>query len=186
MVDILGEKDICKKCAKCCRLIYSMKSYDELCEDAKNGDTIAINFLKLFLPYESIEDALKIDSQCVNAIIAHNKRLYGEDKTTYFYHCRYVGMDNACMVYDMRPKLCRHYPKNEFIILPEDCTYEGYSFVAREKAKAKVRKAKEQLLDIKVMRTAVSDRATAERLNKMEQKCLQFIEQYKAFGSEDW
>lgn len=186
MADILGEKDICKKCGKCCRLIYSLKSYKELCTDADSGDSVAVNFLKLFLPYESEDDAIKIDSEAVRAISEHHKRIYGEDTVTYFYHCRYIGIDSGCMVYDMRPKFCRQYPKNEFIILPVDCSYEGYSFVQREKVKAKVRKAKEQLLDIKVMRQKSSDKGTIERLNKMEKKCIQYIEQYKLFGSADW
>lgn len=186
MSDILGEKDICNKCGKCCRLIYSQKSYEELCEDAKNADNVAINFLKLFLPYESEDEVLKIDANAVNAICMHNKKIYGGDCKTYFYHCRYIGIDNSCMVYDMRPKFCRQYPKNEFIILPDGCAYEGYSFLAREKVKAKVRKAKEQLLDVKVMRQNANDRATVERLKKIEKKNQQFIEQYKIFGSEDW
>ncbi len=186
MSDILGEKNICKKCGKCCRLIYSLKSYEELCADAKVGDSVAVNFLKLFLPYETLEDVLKIDSDAVNSIIEYHKKAYGEDTVTYFYHCRYIGIDNSCMVYDMRPKFCRQYPKNEFIILPEGCSYEGYSFVQREKVKAKVRKAKEQILDIKVLRLKATDKGTIERLNKMEKKCLQFIEQYKLFGSDDW
>lgn len=186
MADILGEKNICKKCGKCCRLIHSLKSYQDFCEESKNGDSVAVNFLKLFLPYESLEEALAIDSDCVNGIIEHHKRIYGEDTSTYFYHCRYIAEDNTCKVYDMRPKFCRHYPKNEFIILPQDCSYEGYSFMRREKIKAKVRKAKEQLLDIKVMRQKVTDRATLEKLNKLEKQSILFVDQYKYFGSGNW
>lgn len=182
----MGEKDICAKCGKCCRLIYSRKSFEELCAEAKNGDNVAINFLKLFLPYESLEDALKIDAECVNSIIDYHKRAYGEETQTYFYYCRYLDEDNSCKVYDMRPKFCRHYPKNEFISLPDGCSYCGYSFVQREKVKSKVRKAKEQLLDIKVMRQQPLDKGTFEKLNKIEKQCLAYIDQYKNFGSKDW
>lgn len=186
MVEVLGEKKICKKCGKCCRLIASVKSYDELSEDAKNGDTVAVNFLKLFLPYESLEDALKIDAGAVQRIIDFNKKVYGKEVQTYFYYCRYVREDNLCAVYEMRPKLCRNYPKNEFVVLPADCSYEGYSFAMREKVKAKVRKAKEELLDIKIMRQTAVDKGVIEKLNKLEKKLNQLIEDYKAFGSYDW
>ncbi len=186
MSEILGEKKICKMCGKCCRLIFALKSYDELCAAAEGGDTLAANFLKLFLPYSSQEEVRKLDSAAVDAIIESNKRACGEDVTTYFYYCRYIGEDNRCSVYDVRPKLCRLYPKNEFVPLPTDCAYEGYSFMAREKVKAKIRKTKEQLLDIKVLRKNAKDKGTFEKLNKLESKLNQFVNEFKTFGSEDW
>lgn len=186
MSEILGEKKICKKCGKCCRLISSLKSYDELCTDAKNGDNIAVNFLKLFLPYDSLADAIRVDSNLVDALIEMNKCAYGEKTQTYFYHCRYINDENECKVYNMRPKLCRQYPKNEFIPVADDCSYCGYSFAMREKVKAKVRKAKEELLDIKIVRQTATDRSVVERLNKLEKKAQQIIDSYKAFGSQNW
>ena len=186
MVEILGEKDICRKCGKCCRLITSQKSYMELSADAKNGDSVAVNFLKLFLPYLSEKEAAQIDVDVVNSLILANKRIYGEDSQTYFYYCRYIQADNSCGVYDMRPKLCRHYPKNEFVPLPLDCSYEGYSFIALEKVKAKVRKAKEQLLDIKVARLEAMNRGEIEKLNRLEKKLNEFIASYSAYGANDW
>jgi len=186
MVDILGEKNICKKCGKCCRLISSTKSYDELCADAQKEDKVAINFLKLFLPYASVEQACLIDKNVVDANITLNKKLYGEEAKTYFYYCRYIGVDNLCSVYDMRPKMCRFYPKNEFVNLPEDCSYEGYAFVLKEKVKAKIRKAKEELLEIKVLRQNNSERGIIEKLNRHEKKLFDLIQEYKAFGSQDW
>lgn len=186
MADILGEKKICKMCGKCCRLISSTKSYEELCADAQKEDKVAINFLKLFLPYESVEQAKNVDSNVVDTNILLNKKLYGENTETYFYYCRYLGEDNSCSVYDMRPKMCRFYPKNEFVALPEDCAYEGYSFIAREKVKAKIRKAKEELLDIKVLRLGEQQRGIVEKLNRHEKKLLDMIQEYKNFGSHDW
>ena len=186
MSEILGEKKICKMCGKCCRLIYALKSFDELSAAAQKGDTLATNFLKLFLPYSSLDEARKIDPAAVDAIIQSNKIASGADTTTYFYYCRYIQEDNKCSVYEMRPKLCRLYPKNEFVPLPTDCAYEGYSFMAREKVKAKVRKTKEQLLDIKVLRKNTTDKGTFEKLNKLEAKLNQFVDEFKTFGSEDW
>lgn len=186
MSEILGEKKICSKCGKCCRLISSLKSYDELCADAQKGDNVAVNFLKLFLPYDSLTDAIKVDANLVDALIEMNKRAYGEDTQTYFYHCRYINAENECIVYKMRPKLCRQYPKNEFIPVADGCSYSGYSFAIREKVKAKVRKAKEELLDIEMLRCNATERSVIERLNKLEKKAQQTIDNYKAFGSYDW
>ena len=186
MVDILGEKNICKKCGKCCKLIASTKSYEQLCKEAEEEDKVAVNFLKLFLPYSSIDEARKIDANVVDTNIALNKKLYGKDTQTYFYYCRYLGEDNSCNVYDMRPKMCRFFPKNEFIVLPEDCAYEGFAFIAREKVKAKVRKAKEELLDIKVLRNSEQQRGVIEKFNRLEKKLLETIDEYKNFGSQDW
>ena len=186
MVEFLGEKKICKMCGKCCRLISSTKSYDELCADVQKEDKVAINFLKLFLPYESIEQAKVVDRQVVDANILLNKKLYGEQTQTYFYYCRYLSADNSCSVYDMRPKMCRFYPKNEFVVLPEDCAYEGYAFIIREKVKAKIRKAKEELLDIKVLRQNEQQRGIIEKLNKHEKKLNEFIAEYDVYGSQDW
>lgn len=186
MADILGEKKICNLCGKCCRLISALKSYEELSADAKNGDEVAMNFLKLFLPYSSIDEVREIDEKAVEEKIAFNKLCYGEETQTYFYYCRYIDEANLCQVYNSRPKVCRQYPKNEFIITPKDCAYEGYAFMAREKVKAKVRKAKEQLLEIAVMRETQEDKGAIEKMNKSEKNLHQYIEQYKIFGSENW
>ena len=70
--------------------------------------------------------------------------------------------------------------------MPADCAYEGYSFIAREKVKAKIRKAKEELLDIKVLRLAEQQRGVIEKLNRHEKKLLDMIQEYEKFGSQDW
>ena len=147
---------------------------------------IAINFLKLFLPYSSEKEAMQVDVDVTKALISMNKKKHGDSSHTYFYYCRYIQPNNSCGVYDMRPKLCRQYPKNEFIPLPADCSYEGYAFMACEKVKAKIRKAKEQLLDIKAARLEELSRGDVEKLNKIEQNIYRLIDEYKAYGSNDW
>lgn len=187
MVDILGEKRICHKCGKCCRLIASNKSYEELCEDAQNGDKVSSNFLKLFLPYETTVDAENIDAEVVAKIKEYHKNFYGKNSKTYFYYCRYIDENNLCKLYDMRPKFCRQYPKSEFTPLPTDCAYEGYSFVVREKIKARVRKAKENLLELNILKENSSqDRGSLEKLKKIEENYKKLIDDYSKFGSLDW
>lgn len=187
MSDILGEKKICSKCGKCCRLIASNKSYEELCQDAEKGDKISSNFLKLFLPYETAIDAENIDAKVVSEIKSFHKNFYGKNSKTYFYYCRYIDENNLCKLYDMRPKFCRQYPRTEFTPLPTDCAYEGYSFIMREKIKARVRKAKENLIELNVLKeNSEQDRASVEKLKKIEANYKKLIEDYAKFGANDW
>ena len=186
MADVLGEKNICKKCGKCCRLISSVKSFETLKKEADAGDSVAINFLKLFLPYENINQAKAIDEELVNATTLLNKKTFGENTETFFYYCRYLEPDNTCCVYESRPKMCCRYPKNEFVPTPKDCAYEGHAFVQREKIKSKIRKAKEQLLEIKVLRNEQKTKGELEKMNKIEKNLSNLIEQYAPFGSKDW
>ena len=50
----------CVGCATCCNLACSEFSPDELKQKAANGDNFATQFLSVFIPYESKEDARKI------------------------------------------------------------------------------------------------------------------------------
>ena len=50
----------CVGCATCCNLACSEFSPEELAQKAKNGDKFATQFLSVFIPYESKEEARKI------------------------------------------------------------------------------------------------------------------------------
>ncbi|MBO7672110.1 YkgJ family cysteine cluster protein [bacterium] len=186
MDNVLGEKDICSRCGKCCRLLPSGKSYAELCSLAEKGDKTASNFLKLFLPHKSIDDALLIDENYVKQTAALNKKKFGNDYETYFYYCRYLNDDNTCKVYDMRPKLCKNYPKNAFTVIPEDCAYEGYLFEARENIKKYVRKTKEELMEISILKKDCNTPNELRKYENLEKKYIMLIDKYRAYGSEDW
>lgn len=186
MDKVLGEKDICLKCGKCCRLLPSGKSYSELCALAESGDKTAVNFLKLFLPYQTEDEPLEIDESYVRRITAQNKNKYGNDYETHFYYCRYLNEDNTCTVYDMRPKLCKNYPKNAFTVVPENCAYEGYLFEAMEDIKKYVRKTKEELMEIAIFKKDCNTPAELRKYENLEKKYIMLIDKYRAYGSEDW
>ena len=186
MAETVGEKDICSKCGKCCKLIQSLKTHEELNELAKGGDKAATNFLKLFIPYESLEDVIRIDPVAVDNILETNKHKYGSKTKTYFYYCRYLNDDNTCKVYNIRPKLCRDYPKSAFTVLPENCAYEGYIFEIREKIKEQIRKIKEKLADISVIKHNSVNVNEIRKCNELEEKYTKMIEKFSPYGAKDW
>lgn len=107
----------CKGCATCCNLACSEFSPQELREKADNGDNFAMQFLSIFIPYNSKEEARKIYPEYLNLL----------DETTdgdvYFYHCPKLNECNRCSDYENRPKICRTFPDNPLSILPKSCGY---------------------------------------------------------------
>jgi len=71
----------CKGCATCCNLACSEFSPEELKEKAANGDKFATQFMSIFVPYQTREEAEKIYPEYLK-LLAELK----EDEV-YFYHC---------------------------------------------------------------------------------------------------
>lgn len=182
----VGEKNVCLKCGKCCKLIQSSKSFEELELLAQEGNNSAENFLKLFLPYSSTEEVLKIDENAVKRMVEFNKQKFGSDFETYFYHCRYLNEDNSCKVYKGRPRLCKEYPKNVFTILPEGCAYEGYLFEAREETMKYIRKIKEELLQIACLKENCKNPDKLKKYDNFEKKYTMIVDKYRIYGSQEW
>ena len=110
----------CIGCGTCCKLACSEFSPDELKEKAKNGDNFANQFLSVFIPYQSKEDARKIYPEYIK-MLEDNK----EDEV-YFYHCPKLTADNRCSDYENRPQICRDFPDNPLALLPKSCGYKGW------------------------------------------------------------
>ncbi len=110
----------CVGCATCCNLACSEFSPEELQEKAKNGDNFASQFLSIFVPYNSKEEARKVYPEYI-AMLDETK----EDKV-YFYHCPKLTEDNRCSDYENRPQICRDFPDNPLSILPESCGYKKW------------------------------------------------------------
>ena len=81
-------QSLCKKCGMCCRIATTPKSHEELLQLAAAGDQGAIDFLEIFEPYASIEDAMLVDRAQVERI--------GYDENTTFYKCRFIQKNNLC------------------------------------------------------------------------------------------
>ena len=54
-------QELCHMCGKCCRVVTTSIPYDKLLELQNNGDKAACDFLGIFVPFKTIEDAKKAD-----------------------------------------------------------------------------------------------------------------------------
>jgi len=173
-------------CGKCCRVVTTSTPYDELCKLARKGDEYAKEFLTIFEPYPSIEDARNVDAPTVDNIIMHLKNDKKDTNNLTFYYCKYLQDNNMCSRYEDRMTLCKHFPSSPWAIVPPDCGFSGWLFLKREEDKERVRRAKEELLDLQVLRTKVNNKETLEKLEAVEKKLNKTIELYKKYGSADW
>ena len=174
-------------CGRCCRVVTTSKSYEELKALQAENDEGACEFLKIFVPYPSIEAARAVDKELVDNVInlLIEDGNYDETKMT-FYGCKYLREDNLCSIYEERPVLCRHCPSTPWSIVPPRCGFEGWLFLKREEAKQKVRKAKEDLLELKLLKTKNPTEDILKKISSVEHKIQTTIDMYKKYGSYDW
>ena len=111
----------CAGCATCCKLACSEFSPQELKEKAEKGDKFATQFLSVFIPYESKEEAQKIYPEYFDML---DEKLQGEN--IYFYHCPKLTDDNRCSDYENRPDICRDFPDNPLSLLPPACGFSTW------------------------------------------------------------
>lgn len=178
---------LCKMCGRCCRLVTIPQSYDEVKRMASEGNSAAKDFLDLFEPYNSIDDARAVDSATVDNVIKLFK-LDGkyDEKKMIFYHCRFIQPDNLCSNYKNRRLLCKHFPSTPWAIVPPGCGFEGWLFWRREEIKQQVRKEKEELLELSFLKQKIKDENTLKRISLVEEKLRRNIDMYKKYGSSDW
>lgn len=178
---------LCRKCGNCCRFFTTAIPYEELKILAKHGDKLSMDFLNFFEPYESIEEARKLNKKVVDNIInaLKNNNDFDEKKLT-FYKCKYLSEDNLCKIYETRKDSCIHFPMSPWVIAPIDCGFEGWMFLKREEIKQKVRKEKEALLDAQI---SLSKAKTSEQIKKIKTSIRSIknsINRYSKYGSDDW
>ncbi len=119
---ILNERNNykCNGCAICCNLACSEFSPDELKKRAENGDNFARQFLSIFIPYSTKEEARKVYPEYI-ALLEKNK-----ENEVYFYHCPKLTKDKRCSDYENRPQICRDFPDNPLTLLPVSCGFCGW------------------------------------------------------------
>lgn len=110
----------CTGCATCCNLACSEFSPEELKEKAQNGDNFAQQFLSVFIPYNSKEEAREVYPEYIE-LLEKNK-----EYDVYFYHCPKLTEDKRCSDYENRPQICRDFPDNPLSILPDTCGYKKW------------------------------------------------------------
>lgn len=107
----------CVGCGTCCRLACSEFSPEELKAKKSKNDKFASQFLSVFVPYASKDEAAKIYPEYIK-MLDDNK----EDKV-YFYHCPKLTECSRCSDYENRPQICRDFPDNPLALLPKSCGY---------------------------------------------------------------
>lgn len=178
---------LCHMCGKCCRVVTTSLSYAELKQMEQDGDKGAVDFLSLFVPYDSIESARNVDAGVVDNIINRLKSDGSfDEKEITFYGCKYLQDNNLCSRYETRLNLCKHCPSTPWSIVPPGCGFEGWLFWQREEVKQKIRKSKEELLELKLLRMRTKDENTLQKINIVEHKIQRGIDFYKKYGSENW
>ena len=123
------ENHDCLGCAACCNLAVSEFSSEELEQKAKNNDNFAKQFLSVFVPYESEEEAKKVYPEYFELL---KEKATGEK--VYFYHCPKVTKDNRCPDYDSRPQICKDFPDNPLGFLPKICGFKNWKTAVEHEA----------------------------------------------------
>ena len=174
---------LCLMCGKCCRVVTTSTPYKELLKLKKNHDKGATEFLDIFKPYKSIEEAKLVDKDIVNNIIKMNTNKNIEFT---FYRCKYLLDNNLCGKYETRQELCHHFPSSPWAVIPPGCGYKGWLFMEREKITQNVRILKEDLLELDLkIKHAKTDDEIAEIKNNIK-KINDYIDLYAKYGSKDW
>lgn len=178
---------LCHMCGKCCRVVTTSIPYAQLKSMAESGDKGATDFLSLFEPYPSIEAARNVDADVVDNIISRlkNDGKFDENNIT-FYGCRFLQDNNLCSRYETRLDLCKHCPSTPWSIVPPNCGFEGWLFWQREEIKQKIRKSKEELLELQILRMKTIDKEVLKKIDAVEHKIQKSIDFYKKYGSENW
>lgn len=107
----------CGRCAACCKLATSEYSYAQLKQRALKGDKFSKDFVSVFIPYETEEDAKKANPEYFELL----NKLVEDDKIYYYYCPKLEG--NSCSDYENRPNICKEFPHNPLKLLPSSCSY---------------------------------------------------------------
>lgn len=129
----------CNRCANCCRLAVSEYSYDQLKQRAMRGDKFSRDFVSVFVPYKTEEEARLANPEYFKLLEDTM-----EEQRVYFYYCpKLVG--NACSDYENRPDICKDFPHNPLKLLPSTCSFnEWKNSVAKN---ALILKAKTDIIE---------------------------------------
>ena len=109
----------CNQCGDCCRLAVSEYSYEQLKQRAYRGDKFSEDFVSVFVPYDSEEEAKKANPEYFETL-----GNLVEDKT-YYYYCPKIK-ENSCSDYENRPDICKDFPHNPLKLLPSRCSYNEW------------------------------------------------------------
>jgi len=183
-------QELCLMCGKCCRCVTTVHSYDELLELSKNEDDEgAKDFLALFEPYNTVEDARNVHPDVVDNIF---KQMQNDGKSTddvNFYKCKYLLDNNECGIYDKRMTLCKRFPATPWAIVPPGCGFEAFLLQKRELIMQNVINQKECMKNLeKMLQNAdkFENADSSEKCKNAINKIKKTIEFYSKYGAENW
>lgn len=181
--------DLCHKCGRCCRSATTFHNHQKLLALAAEGDKEAQDFLEIFEPYDSIEDARQIEpdqvAQVMSVITAREDM---DEHNVTFYHCRYVTPEGLCGIYERRPRCCREAPGHGWSVMPPGCGFEGWQFEQREKQKRMIRDLKTSVYIMEQMSPdGIHHPIRPETtLDDLRLAVAEKIKPWKSFGAEYW
>ncbi|MFN8614520.1 MAG: YkgJ family cysteine cluster protein [Vampirovibrionales bacterium] len=181
--------DLCHKCGRCCKTATTATLHHNLVERAHSGEKEALDFLRIFEPYPSIEAARAVVPEQVEKVLAEAAQQDGLDpEQMTFYHCRYVTPEGICGIYDQRPRCCREAPAHGWSLMPPGCGFEGWQFLKREEQKAHVRGLKSMVHTLEALSPdGVTHPADPQRtLEEIRQKIQPHLKAFDRFGSQHW
>lgn len=177
---------LCLMCGRCCRCATTFQSYEQLQKLAQEGDDSAKDFLSIFEPYPSLDEARKVDALIVDNLLTCLETCIEQPEDIKLYRCKYIQDNNLCGRYQDRPALCGRFPTSPWSIIPPGCGYEGYLFQCREEIKQRVRKYKEDILEFEARLKTEQDSEIKVKLESAIVKMKDIIAHYARYGSPDW
>lgn len=136
---VLNEaKPQCCSHGDCCKAASPSVPVHQLWQKAAEGDEFAQGFLSIMQPYPTHQAARTVVGALVDRTLAaaQKSEAFTSPDDVVFYHCRYLGADNTCQIYEDRPQFCRDYPDTPFVVMAEGCAFEAWSHACRSKYKA--------------------------------------------------
>lgn len=139
---ILGvtKPQCCNLKAACCSVAVPSVPVDALFAQAAAGDETCRDFLSVFIPHESPEAAKAFYTQdpehvtrVLNIVRNRKTKASLSENDVVFYHCRNLGENNLCQIYEDRPAFCRDYPASPMAILVKGCGYESWVEACKQK-----------------------------------------------------
>jgi len=177
----------CLMCGKCCKVSTTPILHQELKRLADEGDEGAIDFLEIFEPYPSIEDAKNVDEKTVENIL---ERIQTDDIHTKnnvtFYKCKHILADNSCGIYESRKELCDRFPASPWAIVPPGCGFEAWLEEKREEKKQEIIKQKENLIYVETLLTQAKTPQQREKIESTRENIKRTISLYEKYGANDW
>lgn len=110
----------CSRCGNCCRLATSQYSYEQLKQRAMRGDKFSKDFVSVFIPYKTEEEA-KLANPEFFKLLEDTM----EDQKVYYYYCPKLN-GNECSDYENRPDICKDFPHNPLKLLPSTCSFNAW------------------------------------------------------------